>query len=145
MNNTFFHKTPSLIEEYQNICSKTIYKVYFVRNNKITTIKDKSINRLHLTKLFFITLLLYGNYLHIYDIIIIYLQIWGEKLVKNKLKEIRMREYMLNQKDFCKLIGISPSTYNPIENNVKQGNAETILLIAKGLNRKVEDIWYLVD
>lgn len=56
-----------------------------------------------------------------------------------------MREYMLNQKDFCKLIGISPSTYNPIENNVKQGNAETILLIAKGLNRKVEDIWYLVD
>ena len=56
-----------------------------------------------------------------------------------------MREYMLIQKDFCKLIGISPSTYNPIENNVKQGNAETILLIAKGLNRKVEDIWYLVD
>ena len=66
-------------------------------------------------------------------------------MVNNRLKEIRMREYMLNQKDFCKLIGISPSTYNPIENNVKQGNAETILLIAKGLNRKVEDIWYLVD
>ena len=66
-------------------------------------------------------------------------------MVKNKLKEIRMREYMLNQKDFCKLIGISQSTYNPIENNIKQGNVETILLIAKGLNRKVEDIWYLVD
>ena len=66
-------------------------------------------------------------------------------MVKNKLKEIRMREYMLNQKDFCKLIGISQSTYNPIENNIKQGNAETILLIAKGLNRKVEDIWYLED
>lgn len=66
-------------------------------------------------------------------------------MVKNRLKEIRMREYMLNQKDFCKLIGISQSTYNPIENNIKQGNAETILLIAKGLNRKVEDIWYLVD
>lgn len=66
-------------------------------------------------------------------------------MVKNKLKEIRMREYMLNQKDFCRLIGISQSTYNPIENNTKQGNAETILLIAKGLNRKVEEIWYLVD
>ncbi len=66
-------------------------------------------------------------------------------MVKNRLKEIRMREYMLNQKDFCKLIGISQSTYNPIENNIKQGNAETILLIAKGLNRKVEDIWYLLD
>lgn len=66
-------------------------------------------------------------------------------MVKNKLKEIRMREYMLNQKDFCRLIGISQSTYNPIENNTKQGNAETILLIAKGLNRRVEEIWYLVD
>lgn len=66
-------------------------------------------------------------------------------MVKNRLKEIRMREYMLNQKDFCRLIGISQSTYNPIENNTKQGNAETILLIAKGLNRRVEEIWYLVD
>lgn len=66
-------------------------------------------------------------------------------MVKNKLKQIRMREYMLNQKDFCRLIGISQSTYNPIENNTKQGNAETILLIAKGLNRRVEEIWYLVD
>lgn len=66
-------------------------------------------------------------------------------MVKNRLKEIRMKEYMLSQKEFCKLIGISQSTYNPIENNIKQGNAETILLIAKGLNRKVEDIWYLVD
>lgn len=66
-------------------------------------------------------------------------------MVKNRLKEIRMKEYMLSQKDFCKLIGISTSTYNPIENNIKQGNAETLLLIAKGLNRKVEDIWYLED
>ena len=31
-------------------------------------------------------------------------------MVKNRLKEIRMREYMLHQKDFCKLIGLSPST-----------------------------------
>lgn len=66
-------------------------------------------------------------------------------MVKNKLKQIRMQEYMLNQKEFCKLIGISTSTYCPIENNTKQGNAETLLLIAKGLNRKVEDIWYLED
>lgn len=65
--------------------------------------------------------------------------------VKNKLKEIRMRDYMMNQKEFCNLLKISQSTYNPIENNIKQGNAETLLLIAKGLNRKVEDIWYLCD
>ncbi|WP_291568640.1 helix-turn-helix transcriptional regulator [Clostridium sp. UBA2485] len=65
--------------------------------------------------------------------------------VKNKLKEIRMREYMMNQKEFCAMLGISQSTYNPIEKNIKQGNAETLLIIAEGLNRKVEDIWYLCD
>lgn len=52
---------------------------------------------------------------------------------------------MMNQKEFCKLLNISQSTYSPIEANTKQGNAETLLLIAKGLNRKVEDIWYLSD
>lgn len=65
-------------------------------------------------------------------------------MVKNKLKEIRMKEYMLNQKEFCKLLDISTSTYNPLEKNIKQGNAETLLHIAKKLNRKVEEIWYLV-
>ncbi len=52
---------------------------------------------------------------------------------------------MMNQKEFCAMLGISQSTYNPIEKNIKQGNAETLLIIAEGLNRKVEDIWYLCD
>lgn len=65
--------------------------------------------------------------------------------VRNKLKEIRMKEYMMNQKEFCNMLGISQSTYSPIESNAKQGNAETLLIIAKGLKRKVEEIWYLCD
>lgn len=66
--------------------------------------------------------------------------------VKNKLKEIRMREYMLNQKEFCdQILNISVSTYNPIEQNKTQGNIETILKISKALNRPVEEIWLLVD
>ncbi|BBK76855.1 helix-turn-helix transcriptional regulator [Clostridium butyricum] len=65
--------------------------------------------------------------------------------VKNKLREIRMREYMLNQKEFCKILKISQSTYSAIESNKIQGNIENILTIAKALNRKVEDIWYLED
>lgn len=65
--------------------------------------------------------------------------------VRNKLKEIRMREYMLNQKEFCAMIGISQSTYSTIEANKTQGNIETLLIIAKALNRKVEEIWYLED
>lgn len=66
-------------------------------------------------------------------------------MVKNKLKEIRMTKYMMNSNEFCKMIGISPSTYSQIETNKQQGNIETILKISKVLNLKVEDIWYLED
>lgn len=66
-------------------------------------------------------------------------------MVKNKLKEIRMREYLMDQKAFAEMLGIKRSTYNTIELNKVQGNAETLLTIAKALNRKVEDIWYLED
>ncbi|MBY6761806.1 helix-turn-helix domain-containing protein [Clostridium botulinum] len=65
--------------------------------------------------------------------------------VKNKLKEIRMREYMMTSTKFCELLDVSLSTYSQIENNKQQGNIETILKISKALNRKVEDIWYLED
>lgn len=66
-------------------------------------------------------------------------------MVKNRLKEIRMTKYMMNSNEFCKMIGISPSTYSQIETNKQQGNIETILKISKALNIKVEDIWYLED
>lgn len=66
-------------------------------------------------------------------------------MVKNKLKEIRMREYMMNSSEFCKILGISISTYSQIESNKQQGNIETILKISRALNRKVEDIWHLID
>lgn len=66
-------------------------------------------------------------------------------MVKNRLKEIRMKEYMMNSSEFCKMLNISISTYSQIENNKQQGNIETILKISRVLNRKVEDIWYLID
>ncbi|AUN10696.1 transcriptional regulator [Clostridium botulinum] len=56
-----------------------------------------------------------------------------------------MKEYMMDQKTFAEMLGIKKSTYNTIELNKVQGNAETLLTIAKALNRKVEDIWYLED
>ncbi|MBU5227875.1 helix-turn-helix domain-containing protein [Clostridium senegalense] len=56
-----------------------------------------------------------------------------------------MREFLMNQKEFCAMIGISQSTYSTIEANKTQGNIETLLIIAKALNRKVEEIWYLED
>ena len=66
-------------------------------------------------------------------------------MVKNKLKEIRMKGHMMNSKEFCNLLEISNSTYSQIETNKQQGNIETILKISKALNLKVEDIWYLED
>ncbi|MEG2411129.1 helix-turn-helix domain-containing protein [Clostridium sp.] len=64
-------------------------------------------------------------------------------MVKNRLKEIRMREYMMKANEFCCIIEVPESTYSKIETNKQQGNIETILKIAKALNRRVEDIWYL--
>ena len=66
-------------------------------------------------------------------------------MVRNRLKEIRMREYMMNSSEFCKVLNISISTYSQIESNKQQGNIDTILKISRALNRKVEDIWYLID
>ena len=66
-------------------------------------------------------------------------------MVKNRLKEIRMRNYMMNATEFCKILGINTSTYSMIESNKQQGNIETILKISKALNLKVEDIWHLED
>lgn len=42
-------------------------------------------------------------------------------MVKNRLKEIRMTKYMMNSNEFCKVIGVKPSTYSQIETNKQQG------------------------
>lgn len=64
-------------------------------------------------------------------------------MIKNHLKEIRMKEYMLNQKEFCEnILKVNIRTYNPIENNKVQGTIETAMNIARSLNKKIEDIWY---
>ena len=61
--------------------------------------------------------------------------------VKNKLKEIRMKEYMLSQKEFAVLLEVLPDNYSRIENNKTQLSLERAILIAKKLNKKVEDIF----
>ena len=35
-------------------------------------------------------------------------------MIKNRLREIRMKEYMMSQKDFCEVIGINKRTYSPL-------------------------------
>ena len=67
----------------------------------------------------------------------------GVVMVRNRLKEIRMKNYMMNSKEFSELLGIKANTYSQLETQKQQGNIETILKISKALNLKVEDIWYL--
>ncbi|WP_252254166.1 helix-turn-helix domain-containing protein [Clostridium sp. ZBS12] len=63
--------------------------------------------------------------------------------VKNKLKEIRMREYMMNQKNFANNLGVPVKVYWSWENEKSSPTLERALEIAEKLNKDIKDIWYL--
>ncbi|QEK11715.1 helix-turn-helix domain-containing protein [Crassaminicella thermophila] len=62
--------------------------------------------------------------------------------VKNRLKEIRMKEYMMSQKDFSNMLKINYHQYTKYEKNTIPV-LETALQIAKKLNKPVEEIFCL--
>lgn len=64
--------------------------------------------------------------------------------VRNRLKEIRMKEYMMTQKEFAGFLEMDYSMYNRIENNMKQVTLETALKISNKLNKTVNEIFELV-
>lgn len=63
--------------------------------------------------------------------------------VRNKLKEIRMREYAEDPKEFAKRIEINVKTYYVWESGSALPSSMKMLEVAKKLNKKVEDIWWL--
>ncbi|HBJ1646018.1 helix-turn-helix domain-containing protein [Clostridium botulinum] len=63
--------------------------------------------------------------------------------IKNKLKEIRMREYMMNQKDFSNKLDVPVKVYWSWENGKSCPTLERALEITKKLNKEIKDIWYL--
>lgn len=63
-------------------------------------------------------------------------------MLKHKLKEIRMKEYMKNSSEFSEMLGLKLSNYSQIENYKKSLSLESAYDIAEKLNRKIEDIWY---
>jgi putative transcriptional regulator len=62
--------------------------------------------------------------------------------VKNNLKEIRMREYMMSSSEFVKFLEVPLSTYSQWENGSNNPPLAKAFEITKKLNRKLEDIWY---
>ena len=63
--------------------------------------------------------------------------------IKNSLKEIRMKEFMMEQNEFAEYLGISLKNYNNWELNNSRPKLELALEIAKKLNKNVQEIWYL--
>ncbi|WP_238899386.1 helix-turn-helix domain-containing protein [Clostridium sp. YIM B02500] len=65
--------------------------------------------------------------------------------VKNKLKEIRMREYAEDPKDFADRLKVNIKTYYVWENGAVLPGSKKMFEIAKILNKKVDDIWWLEE
>lgn len=63
-------------------------------------------------------------------------------MLKNRLKEIRMKEYMMSQRAFADMLGFNYGSYSQIENNKKSVSLENAYEIAIKLNKMIEDIWY---
>ena len=62
--------------------------------------------------------------------------------LKNRLKEIRMKEYMMNAKDFSSMLNVKKSTYSQWENGLNNPTLEKAFEISKMLNKTVIEIWY---
>lgn len=66
-------------------------------------------------------------------------------MIKNKLKEIRMKEYMIESKsEFARMLNVPVQTYIKWENEESSPNLDLAFTIAKKLNRTVIDIWYQI-
>lgn len=64
--------------------------------------------------------------------------------VKNRLKDIRLKEYMIDSKtEFAKKLDVNVHTYIKWENGDSVPILYKALEIAKKLNKRVDDIWYL--
>ena len=65
--------------------------------------------------------------------------------IKNRLREIRMREFLMDTGDFARKLRVNLKTYSNWEKNRSKPPLGRALRISKELDRKVEDIWSLKD
>lgn len=63
-------------------------------------------------------------------------------MLKNRLKEIRLKEYMMNSKEFSKFLSVSNTTYSNWELGVSKPTLDKAIEIANKLNKDVKEIWY---
>ncbi|MEW9093922.1 MAG: helix-turn-helix domain-containing protein [Clostridiaceae bacterium] len=63
--------------------------------------------------------------------------------IKNNLRDIRMREYAMEPKDFAELIEVNKKTYYGWESGAAIPSMKEGLRVCKKLNKRLEEIWYL--
>lgn len=54
-----------------------------------------------------------------------------------------MKEYMMKPQEFARYIDVNCKTYYSWEQGIVNPSLQTALNVAKKLNKKVEDIWYI--
>ena len=62
---------------------------------------------------------------------------------KNRLREIRHEMMIDKQNEMAELLDIAQSQYNRYERHAAQPTLDVALRIAKKLNKKVEDIFFV--
>ncbi len=63
--------------------------------------------------------------------------------IKNKLKEIRMKEYTMERKEFADFLKVKQKTYYAWETGDTSPSLLKALEIAKQLNKNVNEIWHI--
>ena len=64
-------------------------------------------------------------------------------MVKNRLKEIRMKEYMMSSNEFSNFLDTSLKTYSAWETGRSKPTLEKALEISNKLYKDIKEIWYL--
>lgn len=65
--------------------------------------------------------------------------------VKNRLKEIRMREYAEDPKEFAARIGVNLKTYYVWESGNALPSLKECIRVSNILNKDVKEIWSLEE
>lgn len=65
--------------------------------------------------------------------------------IKNNLRQIRMREYGENPKEFAERINVNIKTYYTWENGNASPSLKECIRVANILNKDVKEIWSLQE
>ena len=63
--------------------------------------------------------------------------------VKNNLKEIRMKEYGMERKEFAEFLNVNLKTYYGWESGERVPPLEKCLEVSNILNKSVNEVWYI--